>query len=295
MAKMETLIHLSEVVSNTDDADELITALSKGSVSTETILAWVKRIRNFAIRDQLAKQAAVESMQTIEQIAGNTPPDTSLINFIRAIISVLEIEAAAIFAELQTDNEKRYALLYLFYCLSVRDEKLAYPQGDLRRILAINHETMDRWIAWLVEQGYIEHRMGGRGGRENRLFKITTRGRDLVENDIQSAPGSVSQPTTADLTPFIDETHIARLRVVQGKYDLTRVIRFCEELNSSYVNKNFMSVILLMRALLNHIPPLFGHSNFKSLISQSEKVLKIFLVRLKMKHVKLLIIIRILL
>ena len=73
---------------------------------------------------------------------------------------------------------------------------------------------------------------------------------------------------------YIEIKNIELLRHASGKYDIGRVIRYCEEINSSYSHKNFMSVILLIRSLLNHIPPLFGFNNFESFVSNSEKSVK---------------------
>jgi len=48
----------------------------------------------------------------------------------------------------------------------------------------------------------------------------------------------------------------------QIQYDLSRLIRLCEEINLSFSSKCYFSVILLIRALLDHIPPIFQYRNF---------------------------------
>jgi hypothetical protein len=58
------------------------------------------------------------------------------------------------------------------------------------------------------------------------------------------------------------------------KYDLGKVVRFCEELNSSYFSGNYLASTLLIRALLNHIPPVFGHTAFNQVVSQSARSVK---------------------
>lgn len=77
------------------------------------------------------------------------------------------------------------------------------------------------------------------------------------------------------IPPFVDPRVIAELRQINHRnFDLTKVIRFCEELNASYQARNFLASILLIRALLNHIPPIFGHSSFLQVVNSSRKSLK---------------------
>lgn len=51
-------------------------------------------------------------------------------------------------------------------------------------------------------------------------------------------------------------------RIKNLKYDLTRFVRMCEEINSSYDENNFLSVCMLLRAMLDHIPPIFECNTF---------------------------------
>lgn len=46
------------------------------------------------------------------------------------------------------------------------------------------------------------------------------------------------------------------------QFDLKRVVRLCEEINSSWQHGNLMAVGVLTRVLLDHIPPIFGHTTF---------------------------------
>jgi hypothetical protein len=74
---------------------------------------------------------------------------------------------------------------------------------------------------------------------------------------------------------FVDPSVIEALRQCHNKkYDLAKVVRFCEELNSSYSSGNYLASSLLIRALLNHVPPVFGHTAFQQVVSQSAKSVK---------------------
>jgi hypothetical protein len=74
---------------------------------------------------------------------------------------------------------------------------------------------------------------------------------------------------------FVDPSVIESLSQSKNKkHDLTKVVRFCEELNSSFSSGNYLASTLLIRALLNHIPPIFGHQTFQQVVSQSKKSVK---------------------
>lgn len=45
-------------------------------------------------------------------------------------------------------------------------------------------------------------------------------------------------------------------------FDLSKLFRLCEELNSNFQNRNYLSVSMLVRAILDHIPPVFGFKTF---------------------------------
>lgn len=75
----------------------------------------------------------------------------------------------------------------------------------------------------------------------------------------------------------IDELRKSR----NNKYDLAKVVRFCEELNSSFSNGNCLASTLLIRAPLNHIPPIFGHTTFQQVVSQAPRSVKELLKPLK--------------
>jgi len=63
---------------------------------------------------------------------------------------------------------------------------------------------------------------------------------------------------------YVDLSRIDELKKIQIKdFDLTRLIKQCEELNDASQKGNPYSVILLVRAIIDHIPPIFGKKNFQ--------------------------------
>jgi len=51
------------------------------------------------------------------------------------------------------------------------------------------------------------------------------------------------------------------------KFDLTKLIELCKELNECYDNESFLAVAMLVRAILDHIPPIFGYDSFAEIAS----------------------------
>lgn len=65
---------------------------------------------------------------------------------------------------------------------------------------------------------------------------------------------------------FIDIKLIDELRRLKSnEFDLSRLIKYCQEMNDNYRMENFSSVLFLTRAILDHIPPIFGEKNFASI------------------------------
>ncbi len=62
---------------------------------------------------------------------------------------------------------------------------------------------------------------------------------------------------------FIDSQRIKELKAnISKKYDLSRLVRMCEEINNNFSKKNYISVIVLVRTILNHVAPIFGFKSF---------------------------------
>lgn len=70
---------------------------------------------------------------------------------------------------------------------------------------------------------------------------------------------------------FINHSRIKELVDLNEKckYDLSKLITFCKEINSNYIHHNYYSVALLLRTLLNHVPPAFnGKDSFDQVLAE---------------------------
>ena len=63
--------------------------------------------------------------------------------------------------------------------------------------------------------------------------------------------------------PFINSNRLNQLRNINSNdFDVTKLIKLCEEINDNNQRGNYMAVGMIGRTLLNHVPPIFGLNNF---------------------------------
>ncbi len=62
---------------------------------------------------------------------------------------------------------------------------------------------------------------------------------------------------------YVNHERIKELKSISNsKFDVTKLIRIAEELNTSLEGECYLSMIMLTRAMLDHTPPIFGMKNF---------------------------------
>jgi hypothetical protein len=67
---------------------------------------------------------------------------------------------------------------------------------------------------------------------------------------------------------YVSATHIKELREIQSKrVDLKKLTRLCEELNVAQANNLNLAIAMLLRSILDHIPPVFSKASFKEVAS----------------------------
>lgn len=86
----------------------------------------------------------------------------------------------------------------------------------------------------------------------------------LEDFALRSSPAPSNRPaaTSPAKPPYIDPIRLEALAKKQGSHDLTRLIRLCEEMNTAWQGDAFHAVAMLVRATLDHVPPLFSQPSF---------------------------------
>lgn len=70
-------------------------------------------------------------------------------------------------------------------------------------------------------------------------------------------------------TAYVDKNTLLRLNKIEsGNFDLSRLIALCNELDDNYSLENYHSCAMLLRAIFDHIPPIFGKKSFEDVCAQ---------------------------
>jgi hypothetical protein len=79
----------------------------------------------------------------------------------------------------------------------------------------------------------------------------------LIELENKHTPKKKSNKT------FVNVLRISELSKIKSvDFDLTKLMKLLEEINDNYAIDNFLSVAILGRAILDHIPPIFNYKTF---------------------------------
>ena len=66
--------------------------------------------------------------------------------------------------------------------------------------------------------------------------------------------------------PFIANERVSELsKIISQNYDLSKLVELCKELNYAYAGGCYLSVAMLIRAILDHVPPIFEKRSFSEI------------------------------
>ena len=67
---------------------------------------------------------------------------------------------------------------------------------------------------------------------------------------------------------YVDLTRIQEFKSIKScSYDTSKLVRLCEELNLCYSRECVFATAMLIRAILDHVPPIFKMDNFEQVVS----------------------------
>lgn len=161
-----------------------------------------------------------------------------------------------------TIQQKKEFLLTKLYSLRKTNK-----YWDTTTILKINQVGLDgydepRQLAdSLKNEGLIDVI----GHSQGVSAKITTEGKSFFEEYLN--PRVVSQPLLEveklAIPNFIAISRINELKnLTSNNFDFKKLVKLCEEINDNFENENFLSVAMLSRSILDHVPPIFGYNTF---------------------------------
>lgn len=81
--------------------------------------------------------------------------------------------------------------------------------------------------------------------------------------------GQKMQKEGVGMTAYVDKNTLLRLNKIESEnFDLSRLIAFCNELDDNYSLENYHSCAMLLRAILDHISPVFNKKSFGDVCAQ---------------------------
>jgi len=99
---------------------------------------------------------------------------------------------------------------------------------------------------------------------------------DFLEADNKALKLISENSSTRKSGLYVSEERINELALISSKFDLTRLIDICKELNLGYQAGQLYALPLLVRCILDHIPPIFGHKSFKEVVNNYSAATKSF-------------------
>jgi len=67
---------------------------------------------------------------------------------------------------------------------------------------------------------------------------------------------------------FVDPKRIEELRSLRNsQFDFSKLVEMCREINICYATESFLAVAMLTRAIVDHVPPIFGFKSFGEVAS----------------------------
>jgi hypothetical protein len=182
-------------------------------------------------------------------------------NDLKAMVSATELMSARNFIE---QNEKVLAeIKQLIY-----DGHLRTPHLIRESLKNVQKKNSDAIIMFMADDLIREKRQSDETAIESLFISINlnkSSRSDLLQvvNSLNDFQDMVRKHFLVSSFDYIHENRLDELRSIESDgFDLSRLIRFCEELNSAYQNKNYLSVAMLVRAILDQVPPIFGFKAF---------------------------------
>ena len=130
--------------------------------------------------------------------------------------------------------------------------------GNISKVceeLNIDNLTAQEIAGRLSSEGYI---------------KLPSQGHYSVQNEGLRAIRQLPNEATREVIPqtaqheYISQERLAELKNLHpADFDLQRLIRLCEEIDTSYRNECWHAVAALTREVLDHVPPIFNQRTFE--------------------------------
>lgn len=95
------------------------------------------------------------------------------------------------------------------------------------------------------------------------LKKLGKNVTDEILGDVEYGQEAQAKKVQKVSVHFVHPSRLESLRNLNcDSFDLSRLIQLCQELNDNFHRRNFLSVAMIGRSILDHVPPIFGAKTF---------------------------------
>jgi len=130
---------------------------------------------------------------------------------------------------------------------------------DFKELYSGNDVTLPTISKALLKGFSIKNYYGFKDRMENQVAIVESLKHEVGQTRIAGTKLSA----LSEHEVYVDTFRIEEIRsITPTNFDLAKLVELCEELNRCYANQCFLAVAMLVRAMLDHVPPIFGHKTF---------------------------------
>ncbi|MGB7892723.1 MAG: hypothetical protein WCF82_12590 [Microcoleus sp.] len=213
-------------------------------------------------RDEIDRDVSITSKGIAEvekQVTQNLSDSTE-----RLLRSAPNLENVDIAVEKQ--KIKRYQVLSCIYKATEDDPDKYIRLGYITKDIGLSENQVISITNYLIYHGFLCNIFDL--DSINYAVCITYKGIAEIEKIVSTNKPQNQVGQALNLPPnppFINEDRLQELKDIssqQSKFNCLKLIKLCEELNSNYSNENYYATAMLTRAIMDHVPPIFGKNNF---------------------------------
>jgi hypothetical protein len=133
-------------------------------------------------------------------------------------------------------------------------------QGDSNLVMGGSY--YDYPTSWRIFRLQVQSRLRWLGNLPSKLRLSALLTPALVQNEAkQLGRKEIKLQTTS--RAYVDPDRINELKALSdGQFDFAKLIRICEEINVCFAGECYLAIIMLVRSMLDHVPPIFKCRSF---------------------------------
>jgi hypothetical protein len=155
-----------------------------------------------------------------------------------------------------------------------------YPLVELSKVIGVERDEIFDNVLLLEEEYYLKYGLADGG---NCTSYLTNEGIKLCENKLLlfqeycvlnlNINEEQESNYISDNIGFFNSTYVSNNRIDElltiknNNYDLSKLIKLLNELNDAAEKVNVFTIAMILRAIIDHIPPIFNKNTFSEVLN----------------------------